>query len=365
MKIVKMAAIATMALTLFASCKKDEPKKEVSSICIRLNDTELRALESQIADKSEGVVTKDLKVIINDGDQILSLGESEITEAKSAAGYTTGVKVAVTKVAITGNGVVTGQPITKYQGLGADFLKVVPLKGETTEVASTEAGGITTYSVTLNPTPDLARLEVFGKIEPKANDDGKNAFKSVTIEEVNMNNYRTKGGEAARTYIKANPALTGFASDVEASMKDVIPAAKLDDFGAGNVVAGYQLFPETKDELTANPLPKDFYNHVILKVTVKYDTKVAKNVKNDTYTGYITIISFYNAAKGDLKGFEAGYVYKLDLAELADQFKTGKDGDPETPVTPEPEPESNKKLNIKVNPYKWEAKNIKPDVIKK
>ena len=29
MKIVKMAAIATMALTLFASCnKKDEPKKK-------------------------------------------------------------------------------------------------------------------------------------------------------------------------------------------------------------------------------------------------------------------------------------------------------------------------------------------------
>lgn len=364
MKIVKMAAIATMALTLFASCKKDEPKKEVSSICIRLNDTELRALEAQIADQSEGVVTKDMKVIINDGEQILSLGESEIEAAKTAPGYTTGVKVAVTKVAITGNGVVAGQPITQYQGLGDDFLKVVPLRGETTDVASNEAGGITTYSVTLNPTPDLARLEVYGKIEPKAN-KGKNAFKSVTIEEVNINNYRTKGGEAGRTYIGANAGLNGFASAVEASMMDAIPAGKLDDFGAGNVVAGYQLFPETAEELTADPLPTNFYNHVVLKVTVKYDRAVAKNVKNDTYTGYITIVSFYDTTKGDLKGFQAGYVYKLNLAELSKEFKTGEDGDPETPVTPEPEPESNKKLNIKVNPYKWEAKNIKPDVIKK
>ena len=68
MKIVKMAAIATMALTLFASCnKKDEPKKEISSICIRLNETALRAVEDPIADGTVNKITDNVKVIINDG----------------------------------------------------------------------------------------------------------------------------------------------------------------------------------------------------------------------------------------------------------------------------------------------------------
>ena len=74
MKIVKMAAIATMALTLFASCnKKDEPKKEISSICIRLNETALRAFEDQIPDGTPSKVTDNVKVIINDGAQNLPL----------------------------------------------------------------------------------------------------------------------------------------------------------------------------------------------------------------------------------------------------------------------------------------------------
>ena len=65
MKIVKMAAIATMALTLFASCnKKDEPKKEISSICIRLNETALRAVEDPIADGTVNKITDNVKVII-------------------------------------------------------------------------------------------------------------------------------------------------------------------------------------------------------------------------------------------------------------------------------------------------------------
>ena len=94
MKIVKMAAIATMALTLFASCnKKDEPKKEISSICIRLNETALRAFEDPIADGTLSKVTDNVKVIINDGALVFNLNQADIDAAKSNTGWRKAIKV--------------------------------------------------------------------------------------------------------------------------------------------------------------------------------------------------------------------------------------------------------------------------------
>ena len=119
MKIVKMAAIATMALTLFASCnKKDEPKKEISSICIRLNETALRAFEDPIADGTVSKVTDNVKVIINDGAQKLTLTPADITAATSPTGCRKAIKVVPTKVAVIANGDTKDKNINTFQGLG-------------------------------------------------------------------------------------------------------------------------------------------------------------------------------------------------------------------------------------------------------
>ena len=72
------------------------------------------------------------------------------------------------------------------------------------------------------------------------------------------------------------------------------------------------------------------------------------------------------ATTGDLKSFEAGNIYKLDLKELNEHFKTSEDGtpDPSNPDKEDPEQKGDKILVVKVIAYKWTAVNIKPDLFK-
>lgn len=64
-----MAAIATMALTLFASCKKDEPAKEVSKMTIRIDPSALRSLEVPVEDGTK-TGFESITVKVNDGEVV-------------------------------------------------------------------------------------------------------------------------------------------------------------------------------------------------------------------------------------------------------------------------------------------------------
>lgn len=379
MKIVKMAAIATMALTLFASCnKKDEPKKDISSICIRLNETALRAFEDPIADGTLSKVTDNVKVIINDGAQKFTLSQADIDAAKSTTGWRKAIKVVPTKVTVIANGDTKDKNINTFQGLGSftddmvptnnrpmTFDTKIPLYGETTTITKGKDGDVITFTANVEVKPALARLEIAGEIKGQPNSLGENAYSSISVREVYINNYRTIGGKPGRTYIKANQDLNGFEKDVDPLMMDQIQGDYLRDFAAKKLVAGYQLFPETPEELVADPLPKDFYTHVILKVDITYGEQKGRIIRPlYTETGYVTIRSFMTAATGDLKGFQAGTIYKLDIADLSKYFITDENLDPENPVTPDPEPDK-KALIVKVTPVPWKAENIKPDIIAK
>ena len=382
MKFVKMAAIATMALTLFASCnKKDEPKKDISSICIRLNETALRAFEDPIEDGTLSKVTDNVKVIINDGAQKFTLSPADIEAATSPTGWRKAIKVVPTKVTVIANGETDGKNINTFQGLGGftdpewdenpinkkgTFDTKIPLYGETTTITKGKDGEVITFTANVEVKPALARLEIAGEIKGQPNSLGENAYSSISVEEVYINNYRTIGGKTGRTYIKANQDLNGFESAVDPLMMDVIDSEYHRFFCQKKLVAGYQLFPETPEELVADPLPKDFYNHVILKVKVSYGEQKGGRINRSAYseTGYVTIRSFMTAATGDLKGFQAGTIYKLDLADLSKYFKTDENLDPENPVTPDPEPDK-KALIVTVKAVPWTAKNIKPDIIQK
>lgn len=92
---------------------------------------------------------------------------------------------------------------------------------------------------------------------------------------------------------------------------------------------------------------------------------MVKNYRTQEFEeGYVTIVKYKDDAAA-LKGFAAGKIYKLDLATLSEHFKTGDDGKPDTPVTPDPEHEGNNKLTVKVETFTWEAVNITPDGFKK
>ena len=380
MKIVKMAAIATMALTLFASCnKKDEPKKEVSKMTIRIDESALRSLEAPVPG---GTTTafESIKVIVNDGEVVKNLNADEIAEAASTDGHTFPVLSKPIKVVVEANAYEADPEITTLQGVAkvdatynpanaadkiALFSKKIPLIGSTTTIEgpTTPAGtNDKVYKATVKPTPEVARIEVCGKIVGQKNaDTNKNAFKNIDVEAVYMNNYLNKKADAAR-YFTPSDGNTAFKVDekpLKAEMNDAIAAGMKQNFEEKNVAAAYQIFPSTKSGET------DF-DHIILKVKIQYDTDVVKNRTQEYEEGYVTIVKYKDkAASSAIAKFEAGKIYKLDLAELSAHFKTDKDGNPDTPVTPDPEHDGSNKLTVVVETFTWTAVDITPDGFKK
>ena len=378
MKFVKMAAIATMALTLFASCnKKDEPKKEVSKMNIRVDLSALRSMEAPVPG---GTTTafESLKVIVNDGEVVENLDAAKIAKAVSTDGYTFAVKSKPTKVVVEANSYVADPEITTLQGVApvdatydpanaadkiALFSKKIPLIGSTTTIGgpTTPAGSKDkVYTATVKPTPDVARIEVCGKIVGQENaDTHKNAFKNIDVEAVYMNNYLNKKADENRYYTPSdgNTAFAGTPA-LKAEMNDAIAADMKQKFEEKNVAAAYQIFPTKAGETD--------FDHIILKVKLQYDLDVVKNRTQEFEEGYVTIVRYKDkAASSAIAKFEAGKIYKLDLAELSAHFKTDKEGNPDTPVTPDPEHDGANKLTVKVETFTWEAVNITPDGFKK
>lgn len=369
MKIVKMAAIATMALTLFASCNKnDEPAKQVSSFTLRINDAELRALEAQVADKTKADFSE-IKVIINDGQKVVNLTQQADIDKAKGDGYTIPVKSAVTKVQVIANGELGTKSITEYQSLGTEFAKSIPMSAMVEGAAITSTTDPAnpkniTYTATLTPIPQMARLEVFGEIKGSGFDaSGKknkfpNPFKKITVEEIWVNNYLMTSEAGSRYYTPSNgTAWDETTNAIKPEMHDVIDATKDADFRAKTICAAYQLFPATTAEKALTDLPAQYFDHLVLKVKIEWDLSVATKVAVPTEEGYVTIQRFMMRDTGDLdKGFEAGKIYKLNLGQLNEDFRDG-----DTPVTPDPEHEGDLKLVVKVEPYEWTAVNIKPD----
>ena len=367
MKYMKMAAIALMALMLF-SCnnKNNEPSVEASALSLRINDSELRALEGAIADGTETNITKNVTIKLFPSEREIHLSDTQISEATTATGTRIKVGETVTHVSIVkANAEITdATEITEWQGKAGKFTTDIPLTAPKTAVdAPTKEGDNTIYSVTLSPVPALARLEVFGKIKGQENATShKNAFEDISVEAVYINNYLLTRDAATRYFtegenkgFKASPALKG-------EMKDENVASVKADFEKGDKVAGYQLFPKN----TVEEIGAELCDHVILKLNITYSADAQAAGLPATATRFVTITQFMKATTGDLKNFEAGNIYKLDLKELSKHFNTNEDGtpDPNNPDKEDPEQKGDKILEVKVLAHKWTAVNIKPDLFK-
>ncbi|WP_297163893.1 hypothetical protein [uncultured Porphyromonas sp.] len=368
MKYMKMAAIALMALALF-SCnnKNNEPKNvEAAALTIRLNDSQLRAVEGEIADKTKTEITDKVTIKLFPSGREINLTPQQITEAKD---LTNGTKItvgeAVSQVSIVkANAEITDETeITAWQGKAEKFTTEIPLTAPATDVEESTDGDNTIYSVTLQPVPAFARVEVAGKIVGQENETSHlNAFDDISVEAVYINNYLLTRNAQKRYFtegekgaFKADPAL-------KTEMYDKIATGDKEAFEKKEKVAGYQLFPIKKNEAEGT----EFYDHIILKLNIKYSDDAQKAGLPATATRFVTMTKFMVSATGDLKSFEAGKIYKLDLAELSKDFKTNEDGtpDPSNPDKEDPEQKGDKILVVKVKPYEWTAVNIKPDVYK-
>lgn len=356
-----MAAIALMALALFSCNKKNEPKTE-AVLSIRIDDAQLRAVEDAATTGQQTLVTTNVVLTLDNGEQI-TLDDAAITAAKSATGYEHEVTHVVKTVSLVANGVIDDN--TDIKTLQGKALETeIPLAAAATPVTTTTNADKTVYSVTLAPTPAVARLEVSGEIKGQANAAGVNAFDKIEVKEVYVNNYLST--ISGNRYMSTTNGVDGFATTnaPQAEMFDAIPAAQYDEFVAGTKVAGYQLFPKKANETASAP---DYFDHVVLKIKITYSAEAlaAKPELANLTDRYVTIARFMIENTGDLdNGFESGKIYKLNLGELSKDFKTGDDNtpDPDNPDAPDPEPSAKKVLNVKVEPFTWTAVNIKPDV---
>ena len=367
MKYMKMAAIAMMALALF-SCKNknNEPSVEASALSLRINDSELRALEPAIAGDTETNITKDVTIKLFPSEREIHLSEDQIREAKTATGTRIKVGETVTHVSIVNaNAEITdATEITDWQSKAGKFTTDIPLTAPKTAVDTpTKDGDDIIYSVTLSPVPAFARLEVFGKIKGQENATShKNAFDDISVEAVYINNYLLTRNATKRYFTAGENKAFAATPELKGAMMDDNVATQQADFEAGKVVAGYQLFPKNTKETIGDEL----CDHVILKLNIKYSAAAQAAGLPATATRFVTITQFMKATTGDLKSFEAGNIYKLDLKELNEHFKTSEDGtpDPSNPDKEDPEQKGDKILVVKVIAYKWTAVNIKPDLFK-
>ena len=358
-----MAAIAMMALALFSCNKKNEPKTEASALSIRIDDAELRALEGPVADKAKTNVTENVVLTLLPSGRKLTLTPAQVTAAKTTDGVQIPVGEVVEKVSLTANMAMTESILAfqKMNGTTPTFGTKIPLSADETATTPRQDGDNTIYSVTLQPKASLTRLEVAGKIVGQANANGKNAYTDISVETVYMNNYWNKLADENRYFTEGDGA-SGFKTTpaIQGDMKDEIGSDK-EAFEKKTKVAGYQLFPKKADETAG----AEFFDHVILKITITYSADAQAVGYPAKATRYVTMVKFFEKTSGDLESFAAGKIYKLDLADLSKDFKTGENGEPENPSTPDPEPKGDKILEVKVLAFEWTAVNIKPDVYKK
>ncbi len=180
-----MAAIASVAIALFASCstdKKEPVDVQVNVMAICISRTELtRAFADPIPDGAVPQIT-DVSVSVNRGALRYTMDGAALQRALTPAGYRVPVTDPVTEVTLTANGR-TSSKVTQFQGstvpmtataTGTDIVATVNPKNSEKVV----------YSVNLSLKPLMARLEVFGKIEAL-----NPAWDRFEIEEVYMNNY--------------------------------------------------------------------------------------------------------------------------------------------------------------------------------
>ena len=346
-----MAAIASVAIALFASCstdKKEPVDVHVNVMTIRISRTELtRAFADPIPDGAVPEITS-VTVSINGGALRYTLDDAAIQRALTPAGYRVPVTDPVTEVTLTANGS-SSRNVTQFQGSGSTVPMTATATGaDIVATVNPKDSEKVTYSVNLSPKPLMARLEVFGKIEAL-----NPAWDRFEIEEVYVNNYLINY-EGRRFYSNGSDIVR---KRLRRGMYDIVPrdVDSQNAFQNGTKVIAYHLFPLTASERT-DATPPRYFDHLILKIKA-----IPADPSLTAKEGYLTIHSFYENTKGDLKGFEPGKIYKFDLGTLTDKFNVGND----LPITPTPESGNPYSMALRTKSIKWTPNNATPSLNEK
>lgn len=346
---------------LVASCNNNDEldpisKGEDQTLSIKLSTPTLgtRAIEDPINEGVEAdyeTVTlyfwKDAnKKIPADSRPSIQLSKNQISEAKEK-GTKINISTDVTSVSMTANTAKKegkgDYSILKMQNLGSDFTKQIPMTSPTVE-PSTSSSKPNAKEVELKPVPDLARIEVMGKITPKPNSKTKkSAYQSVIVEAVHLNNYKASS-KASELTLKTD-------KEDWNNYEPLLHDKELTAIANKTKAAAYQFFP-CKNERAED----DNLVHIVLKIKYTKNDESSSQVNNRWIT-----ISKYKEGLESLKEFKEGAIYKLDLASLNELFGTDDEGNIIDPTDPTPEtPKTD--LYVKVKAYSWTTHNITPDL---
>lgn len=359
MKNFKFFALASVAL--FAACSNEENpvvEQNESTLALRLETPALsRAIESPIGTENDDVAVnfKDVTLYFwTDANGTtaaspasMQLSTAQIEKAKESDGTMIRVPANTLSVSMTANNSVDPISVINYQG--KNVLTEIPLSAPATQTVQHSTIN-NAKKVTLKPTLDMARIEVSGKIEAKENqkapDGKKQAYKTLKVDAIYVNNYKeTQGATGLKKFTKDNW------DSFEGKMYDEISAENATALANKSKAAAFQIFPTT---YTAG---QDNMSHIVLKISYEYNDYVKTTPKAGT--GYLTIKNF--KAGNDYISFLAGTIYKMDLASLNDKFGTDDSGNPINPLDPDPEMDKTN-LYLTIEAVKWTHKNITPDI---
>lgn len=317
-------------------------------------------------------------------------------------GYEMKVREAVSKVsAVAGYPNVwtdkhlDGVTIDKLQGLGGvkdqknGFLYKVPYVAPMTDIDRSNPNKLT---VTLQPVPNVARLEISGEIKvplestkeaveyiiehfmksysdnqteyswlPTPQDVTLRTISDVTIRGIYVNNYKEKPNVANDKRICLTDSI--WTADKWANHNDkmhtLFEGTSYADAMTAKKVDAYQIYPGKATDPEA-------LDHIIVKVEYKVRTQVGhfnykvynatenkdvyactgvEDLREQTVTRFITIRKFLVTESGadkSLVSFDPGKIYRIDLSYLSPLFSTNakpgiKTTDEITEVTPRPE----------------------------
>lgn len=410
--IVLLAGIL-LALTAVTSCKQDPQQSDQErTLIIKLSSSgSFRAVEEGAKENSytvdtytpitlffydaQGNPTEPYRVELKDANDIaLAMDngyEMEVREAVSKVSAVAGVAGVIKPSELDDRKIYSLQGLSGAEAQKDGFLYKVPYVAPKTDIDRTNPNKLT---VTLQPVPNVARLEISGNIEvplestqeavehiikkfmkcysddqtnyswlPTPQDVTLRTIKDVTIRGIYLNNYKETPNvdNAHRTRLTDEDWKNGQWTGHNDAMHTLFDGASYATAMNEKKVDAYQIYPgKTK---ATDPEALD---HIIVEVEYTLGVKVGhfnykvynagkghdvyactsvEDLGTKTVRRFITIRKFLVTEGGtdnSLVSFDPGKIYRIDLSYLSSLFSTNakpgiKTTDEITEVTPRPE----------------------------
>lgn len=386
-------ALAAFAAMTFGSCAKDDAgqtgnndgKDPIVSLRLAFDGKAGRAIEDgHEGSTSTPTVSKVVVEFCNAAGTPLNTF-TYTTEADILALQNPGVKLAVnsmaTKIVVNANPT-SETDINKMQGYDK-----VHLYGESTITKGTGSGtDADPYKEAVTITPQLARIEVYGAIQPVLGTGNNNSYYAVDVEQIFVNNIHLEEGGALSFSqdLNGTPWTNWYAAYVAGGIKEAMFDTLVTNVGAANAAglpatgkgeyyttdhnigvaksgakaqaAGFNIFPQSTTQTGKDNIAGEM-PHIILRVKIYKTAEDYAAGKFDADRQFINVRLFNNGTQGQyIKEMAMSNIYRFDLNDLTGFFIDG--GDPA-----DPNPEGNKMIiDVKVTVTPWTITSIKPEL---